>query len=147
MTPLPPMLSAHCPTLTAHCPTPTPTRVTYQVAKRINKYDADGNGTLSFPEYETMLKNWEGDDAEFEKDMDKLTSVFDSIDLDKNGTIDKAELTAALKMIDKTATEEGVEKRINKYDDDKDGKVNYEEFEKMISNWGRDEALFKPKPS
>ena len=40
-----------------------------------------------------------------------------------------------------------MEKRINKYDDDKDGKVNYEEFEKMISNWGRDEALFKPEPS
>jgi len=114
-----------------------------QVAKRINKYDADGNGTLSFPEYETMLKNWETDDADFEKEIDKLTSVFESIDLDKNGTIDKTELTAALKMIDKTATEEGVEKRINKYDDDKDGKVNFEEFEKMISNWGRDEALFK----
>ena len=114
-----------------------------QVAKRINKYDADGNGTLSFPEYETMLKNWETDDAEFDKEMDKLTSVFEAIDLDKNGTIDKTELTAALKMIDKSATEEGVEKRMNKYDEDKDGNINFEEFEKMISNWGRDEGLFK----
>lgn len=156
-----------------------------QVSRRINKYDADGNGTLSFPEYEAMLKNWETDDAQFEQEAEKMQSVFEAIDLDKSGNIDKNELLAALKMIDKVATEEQVEKRINKYDVDKDGQVrrraarpwlrsgllgaarvppflcplpllfdswlilcmrtqvNFEEFEKMLSHWGQDEALFK----
>lgn len=114
-----------------------------QVSRRINKYDADGNGTLSFPEYEAMLKNWETDDAQFEQEAEKMQSVFEAIDLDKSGNIDKNELLAALKMIDKVATAEQVEKRINKYDVDKDGQVNFEEFEKMLSHWGQDEALFK----
>ena len=59
--------------------------------------------------------------------------------MDKNGTIDSKELTAALKMIDKTANEEQVSKRMNKYDVDKDGKVNFEEFENLVESWAVDE--------
>ena len=55
-----------------------------------------------------------------------------TIDLDKSGSIDLKELMAALKMVDKTATEEQVSKRITKYDGDKDGKVNLEEYEKLV---------------
>ena len=64
------------------------------------------------------------------------------IDLDKSGSIDLKELMAALKMIDKSATEEQVNKRIAKYDSDKDGKVNLEEYEKLVYRWGKDEAEF-----
>ena len=36
-----------------------------QVKKRISKYDVDGNGTLSFTEYENMLKSWEEDEKSY----------------------------------------------------------------------------------
>jgi len=110
-----------------------------QVKKRISKYDVDGNGTLSFTEYENMLKSWEEDEKSFEAYHEKLLNTFQQIDLDKNGTIDSKELTAALKMIDKTANEEQVSKRMNKYDVDKDGKVNFEEFENLVESWAVDE--------
>lgn len=110
-----------------------------QVKKRISKYDVDGNGTLSFTEYENMLKSWEEDEKSFEAYHEKLLNTFQQIDLDKNGTIDSKELTAALQMIDKTANEEQVSKRMNKYDVDKDGKVNFEEFENLVESWAVDE--------
>jgi len=113
-----------------------------QVEKRLNKYDEDGNGTLSFEEYEKMLRSWEADEKEFEEYEIKLKSTFEQIDLDKSGSIDLKELMAALKMIDKSATEEQVNKRIAKYDSDKDGKVNLEEYEKLVYRWGKDEAEF-----
>ena len=51
-----------------------------------------------------------------------MQSVFEAIDLDKSGNSGKKGYRA-LKMIDKVATEGQVEKRINKYDVDKDGQV------------------------
>jgi len=114
-----------------------------QVEKRIAKYDEDGNGTLSFSEYEKMLKGWEADEKEFDDFADKSKKAFENVDLDKSGQIDMKELVAALKMVDKNATEDQAAKRIQKYGSkDKDGKVtkvNFEEFEKLIYKWAIDE--------
>ncbi|KAH6874244.1 calmodulin [Coprinopsis sp. MPI-PUGE-AT-0042] len=87
----------------------------------INEVDADGNGTIDFPEFLTMMAR-KMRDTDSEEEIKEAFKVFDK---DGNGYISAAELRHVMtnlgeKLSDAEPTSDG------------DGQINYEEFVKMM---------------
>ncbi|OWF37205.1 Calmodulin [Mizuhopecten yessoensis] len=94
----------------------------------INEVDTDGNGTIDFPEFLTMMSRKIVDD-----DSDaELKEAFRTFDSNGNGFISAAELRYIMINLGEKLTDEEVEEMINEADVDGDGHVNYEEFVKMM---------------
>uniref|UniRef100_A0A8D2JFL3 EF-hand domain-containing protein n=1 Tax=Sciurus vulgaris TaxID=55149 RepID=A0A8D2JFL3_SCIVU len=85
----------------------------------INEVDADGKGTIDFPEFLTMM-------ARKMKDTD----IFDE---DGNGYISAAELRHVMTNLGEKLTDEEVDEMIREADIDGEGQVNYEEFVQMMT--------------
>ncbi|PKC60368.1 calmodulin [Rhizophagus irregularis] len=81
----------------------------------INEVDADGNGTIDFPEFLTMM-----------------AQAFKVFDKDGNGFISAAELRHVMTNLGEKLTDEEVDEMIREADVDGDGQINYEEFVKMM---------------
>lgn len=58
----------------------------------------------------------------------KLKDLFDKMDLDKSGAIDKDELRIALKSIGKEFTDDQLERMMKATDDDSNGEIDFQEF-------------------
>jgi calmodulin len=124
----------------------------------INEVDADGNGTIDFPEFLTMvgvglcLGVWQGSpvvlclshartytrnyqmarkmkDTDSEEEIKEAFKVFDK---DGNGFISAAELRHVMTNLGEKLTDEEVDEMIREADVDGDGQINYEEFVKMM---------------
>ncbi|EFA10531.2 calcium-binding protein E63-1 [Tribolium castaneum] len=63
----------------------------------------------------------------------ELMEAFRVFDLDNNGYITRDELRLAMDKIGEPVTESQLTEFINMADTDKDGKINYEEFAKLLS--------------
>ncbi|XP_072039372.1 neo-calmodulin [Amphiura filiformis] len=96
----------------------------------INEVDADGNGTLDFPEFLTMMAH-KMKDKDSDDDIREAFKVFDK---DGNGFISSAELRHVMTNLGEKLTEDEVEGMIREADIDGDGQVNYEEFVKMMTS-------------
>lgn len=59
--------------------------------------------------------------------------AFDVYDMDKDGTISKAELIHTLRVMGEEITEDYAEIVLSKIDKDKDGKINFEEFKSFFN--------------
>ena len=95
----------------------------------INEVDADGNGTIDFPEFLTMMARKMKDvDSE-----DEIKEAFRVFDKDGNGFISAAELRHLMINIGEKLSDDEVDQMIKEADIDGDGQVNYEEFAKMMS--------------
>merc|ERR1712093_385429 len=79
----------------------------------INEVDADGNGTIDFPEFLTLMAR-KMQDSDSEEEIKEAFKVFDK---DGNGFISAAE---------------EVDEMIREADIDGDGQINYDEFVKMM---------------
>merc|ERR1712093_248717 len=79
----------------------------------INEVDADGNGTIDFPEFLTMMAR----------------KVFDK---DGNGFISAAELRHVMTNLGEKLSDTEVEEMIREADTDGDGQINYDEFVRMM---------------
>ena len=111
----------------------------------INEVDADGNGTIDFPEFLTMMaRKMKDTDSEeeireafryflvlFYKIWMQIFSVFDK---DGNGYISSAELRHVMTNLGEKLTDEEVDEMIREADIDGDGQVNYEEFVAMMTS-------------
>merc|ERR1712062_955738 len=64
---------------------------------------------------------------------EKLKDAFDVYDMDKDGTISKAELIHTLRVMGEEITEDYAEIVLSKIDKDKDGKINFEEFKSFFN--------------
>ncbi|VDI29092.1 calmodulin, partial [Mytilus galloprovincialis] len=96
----------------------------------INEVDADGNGTIDFPEFLTMMaKKMKDSDSE-----DELKEAFKVFDKDGNGFISAAELRHVMTNLGEKLTDEEVDEMIREADTDGDGQVNYEEFVQMMTS-------------
>ncbi|XP_016081029.1 calmodulin-A-like [Ornithorhynchus anatinus] len=94
----------------------------------IDQVDTDGNGTVDFPEFLGLM-------AQMMKDPeveDGIREAFRMFDKDGNGYISAAELRQVLATLGEKLTDEEVDEMIRGADTDGDGKVNYEEFVRVL---------------
>ena len=99
-----------------------------ELADMINEVDADGNGTIDFPEFLTMMAR-KMKDTDSEEELMEAFKVFDK---DGNGFISAAELRHVMTNLGEKLTEDEVDEMIKEADFDGDGQVNYDEFVKMM---------------
>jgi len=98
----------------------------------INEVDADGNGTIDFPEFlSLMARKMKDTDTE-----EELIEAFKVFDRDGNGFISAAELRHVMTNLGEKLTDEEVDEMIREADVDGDGQINYEEFVKMMMTGG-----------
>lgn len=94
----------------------------------INEVDADGNGTIDFPEFLTLMaRKMKDTDSE-----EELIEAFKVFDRDGNGLISAAELRHVMTNLGEKLTDEEVDEMIREADIDGDGQINYEEFVGMM---------------
>ncbi|KAH9849329.1 hypothetical protein C2E23DRAFT_839743 [Lenzites betulinus] len=94
----------------------------------INEVDADGNGTIDFPEFLTMMAR-KMRDTDSEEEIKEAFKVFDK---DGNGYISAAELRHVMTNLGEKLSDSEVDEMIREADVDGDGQINYEEFVKMM---------------
>nr|CCA27181.1 PREDICTED: similar to calmodulin putative [Albugo laibachii Nc14] len=97
----------------------------------INEVDADGNGTIDFPEFLTMMSR-KMKDTDSEEEIAEAFQVFDK---DGNGYISAAELRHIMTNLGEKLTDEEVDEMILEADINKDGLIEYKEFvRKLMAN-------------
>lgn len=95
----------------------------------INEVGADGNGTIDFPEFLTMMaRKMKDKDSE-----EKIREAFRVFDKDGNGYISAAELRHVMTNLGEKLTDEEVDEMIREADFHGDGQVNYEGFVQMMT--------------
>merc|ERR1712125_189784 len=99
---------------------PTPA----ELQDMINEVDADGNGTIDFPEF-LSLQARKMKDTDTEEELVEAFKVFDR---DGSGCISAAELRHVMTNLGEKLTDEEVDEMIREADVDGDGQINYEEF-------------------
>nr|POF08019.1 calmodulin-related protein [Quercus suber] len=94
----------------------------------INEVDADGNGTIDFPEFLNLMAR-KMKDTDSEEELKEAFRVFDK---DQNGFISAAELRHVMTNLGEKLTDDEVDEMIREADVDGDGQINYEEFVKVM---------------
>ncbi|CDR97700.1 calmodulin [Babesia ovata] len=99
-----------------------------ELADMINDIDSSGSGAIDFPEFLILMarKMKEGDTEE------ELVQAFKVFDRDGNGFISAQELRHVMTNLGEKLTNEEVEEMLREADVDGDGKINYEEFVKLM---------------
>ncbi|KAI6782874.1 calcineurin [Emericellopsis cladophorae] len=123
-----------------------------RLRKRFEKLDRDNSGTIERDEMIAIFDEDGGGDVDFEEFVkglsafsnkgnkeQKLRFAFKVYDIDRDGYISNGELFIVLKMmvgsnLKDQQLQQIVDKTIMEADTDKDGKVSFEEFTKMVEN-------------
>mmetsp|Transcript_55553 Transcript_55553/g.162359 ORF Transcript_55553/g.162359 Transcript_55553/m.162359 type:complete len:277 (+) Transcript_55553:113-943(+) len=98
----------------------------------INEVDADGNGTIDFPEFLSLM-------ARKSKDTDteeELIEAFKAFDRDGSGFISAAEMRHVMTNLGEKISDEEMDEMMREADVDGDGAINYEDFIKMMMSDG-----------
>ncbi|KAI5003268.1 hypothetical protein ZWY2020_030428 [Hordeum vulgare] len=103
----------------------------------INEVDADGNGTIDFPEFLNLMAR-KMKDTDSEEELKEAFRVFDK---DQNGFISAAELRQVMTNLGEKLSEEEVEEMVREADVDGDGQINYDEFVKVMMAKRRDKRV------
>jgi len=108
----------------------------------INEVDADGNGTLDFPEFLSLMsRKMKDTDTE-----EELVDAFRVFDRDGSGSISIAELRHVMTNLGETITDEELDEMLRDADVDSTGQVDYEGFVKMMMD-GPAIAAASPPPA
>ena len=105
----------------------TPTDAELQ--QMINEVDADGNGTIDFAEFVTLM-------ARKMKNADKdaeIREAFNVFDRNGDGKISADELRQIMARLGENLSDEEINQMIREADTNKDGVIDYEEFVRMLS--------------
>jgi len=94
----------------------------------INEADGDGNGTIDFPEFLTMMAR-KMKDTDSEEEIREAFKVFDR---DGNGYITAAELRHVMTSIGEKLSDSEVDEMIREADKDNDGRIDYSEFVSLM---------------
>ncbi|KAF7728373.1 hypothetical protein EC973_006181 [Apophysomyces ossiformis] len=94
----------------------------------INEVDANGNGTIDFEEFLTLVSRKEKND---ENELRESFRIFDS---DSDGLISKDELQQIMASLGEYVTSEEIDELIRTADTDGDGRISYEEYARMMTN-------------
>merc|ERR1711910_33993 len=90
--------------------------------------DIDGNGTIEFEGFLTMMKK-KASEADEEADLREAFKIFDR---DKDGYISMKELKKVCSMLGTMLTKEELDEFMAEADKDGNGKLDYDEFVKML---------------
>ena len=96
----------------------------------INEVDLDGNGTIDFPEFLSMMAK-KLTEPDSEKDIREAFKVFDK---DGNGFICAGELRHVMTNLGEKLTDEEVDEMIKEADIDGDGQIDFNEFMNMLTS-------------
>ncbi|XP_020829378.1 calmodulin [Phascolarctos cinereus] len=99
-----------------------------ELKSMIGEIDTDGNGTIDFPEFLSMMAR-KMKDTDSEEEIREAFRVFDK---DGNGFVSAAELRHVMTKLGEKLTDDEVDEMIREADVDGDGQVNYEEFVRML---------------
>ncbi|KAI9566104.1 hypothetical protein HD554DRAFT_1225105 [Boletus coccyginus] len=94
----------------------------------IDEVDGDGNGTVNFPEFLTMMAR-KMKDADSEEVIKAAFKVFDQ---DGNGHINAAELKQAMEHLGEKLTDREVDEMMREADVDGDGEISYDEYVQIM---------------
>ncbi|RIB30273.1 calmodulin 1 [Gigaspora rosea] len=94
----------------------------------IDKVDSDKDGKINYEEFKVMMSQSSNESTE------DLREAFKVYDKDGNGYISAAELKSTMHSLGLKLNDEEVEAMISQADINKDGRIDYEEFIKMMKN-------------
>jgi len=94
----------------------------------VMEVDINGDGTIDFQEFLGMMKQ-KANEADQESDLKEAFMIFDR---DKNGYIDMKELKQVATMLGNCLTKEEVDEFMREADVDGNGKLDYDEFVKIM---------------
>ncbi|KAH7818557.1 putative Calmodulin [Monocercomonoides exilis] len=104
----------------------TPTE--QELKDMIADVDADGSGTIDFPEFLVMMSK-QLSNADTEEQLKEAFKVFDK---DGNGFISADELRSVMASLGEKLTQQELEEMIKEADLNGDGQIDYAEFVKMM---------------
>merc|ERR1712055_1103311 len=90
--------------------------------------DIDGNGTIEFEEFLSMMKK-KASETDEESDLREAFKIFDR---DKDGFISMKELKKVASMLGTMLSKEELDEFMAEADSDGNGKLDYDEFVKML---------------
>lgn len=99
-----------------------------EVEAMIQQADQDGDGSIDFLEFLEVMASKIGENS-FEDDLREAFQLFDR---DNNGYISKREMRFVMSSLGEQITDAGVDNMMREVDLDGDGRVNYEEFIRMM---------------
>lgn len=100
-----------------------------EVQRIMDEIDSDRDGFISLPEFASFCRAGSKDGGASE-----LLEAFNLYDQDQNGLISAGELHLVLNRLGMKCSLEDCHRMIRSVDSDGDGNVNFEEFEKMMTN-------------
>ncbi|XP_074655382.1 neo-calmodulin-like [Tubulanus polymorphus] len=96
--------------------------------KIMNEIDTDRSGTIEFSEFlELMQKKFHA-----ETENTDVRDAFEAIDTDNDGLIGPREMMTVMAKLGQPITEVEAKEMIEDADLDKDGKLNYDEFQRIM---------------
>ena len=101
------------------------THVTKALKGALDKYDADGTGSLDLLEFRLFVRGLPGD---------RVEGAFKQFDANRSGTIELRELKKALKSLGVAATSKAVTAALAKYDDDGSKQLDLGEFTALVND-------------
>ncbi|XP_796620.1 calmodulin [Strongylocentrotus purpuratus] len=97
-----------------------------ELKELIKLVDLDGNGSVSFQEFLTVI-------VKALQDLEKeIRAAFKTMDKDGSGSLSHAEVKQVFADFGEKLSDKDVDALIKEADTDKDGTVNYEEFVAML---------------
>lgn len=96
----------------------------------VNEVDADGSGTIDFPEFLTLMsRKMKETDSE-----EEIMEAFRVFDRDGRGFISSLELKHVMSNLGEKLTDEEIAEMISEADVSGDGEINYEEFVSFMTS-------------
>lgn len=94
----------------------------------IKEVDSDYNGTIEFNEFVTLMESKMRDNDSEEE----IIEAFKIFDKKGNGHISKADIKNVMISLHESLSQEEIDDLMNKWDIDKDGYLNFDEFKNMM---------------
>lgn len=96
----------------------------------VQEVDLNENGTIEFSEFYNLWIR----DRDSQTEEEELRASFNVFDQDGSGAINKSELEKVMKNLDPAVTEDDLKEMMDEADQNQDGKIDYEEFCRLMKS-------------